>query len=112
MGSYRNDINIRLMHVPGCHSWKDAIGVLEEAMAVIGIKATISVNVIETDEDAVQFKFVGSPSIRINGEDVDTLPKKVSQYKAASCRPYFYEGRSYDYPPKEMIISALLKHIR
>ncbi|HHT9161927.1 MAG TPA: DF family (seleno)protein [Candidatus Brocadiia bacterium] len=108
----RNDIDIRLMHTPGCHSWKDALKVLEEAMAEVGIKSTISVNIIETDEDAVQFKFVGSPTIQINGEDVDASSKRVTQYKAASCRLYFYEGRSYDYPPKEMIINALLRHIR
>lgn len=107
----RNDVNIRLMHTPGCHSWREALNALEEAMAAVGIKSTISINVIENDEDAAQFKFVGSPSIHINGEDIDTLSKKVTQYKAASCRPYFYEGRPYDYPPKEMIVSALLKHI-
>ncbi len=107
-----DSLNIRLMHVPGCHSWKDALDVLEEAMVEAGIKSTISINIIETDEEAAQFKFVGSPSIHINGEDVDALSKKITQYRASSCRPYFYEGRSYDYPPKEMIVSALLKHIR
>ncbi len=106
-----NDIEIRLMHTPGCHSWKDALEVLEEAMAEVGIKSTISINIIETDDEAAQFKFVGSPSIHINGEDVDALSKKITQYRASSCRPYFYEGRSYDCPPKEMIVSALLKHI-
>lgn len=116
----RDDINIRLMHTPGCHSWKEALEVLEEAMTAVGIKSTISINIIETDEDAAQFKFVGSPSIQINGEDVsfaslkdkDSLSKKVTQYKAASCRPYFYGGKAYDYPPREMIVNALMKHIR
>jgi hypothetical protein len=53
------------------------------------------------------YRFFGSPTVQVNGEDVDPKAKMVTKYGMSSCRPYFWNGKSYDYPPKEMIMEAL-----
>ena len=61
-----------------------------------------------------------SPSILINGKDIEKLLNKKSKLKSnacsdccrltgqpVNCRTYNYKGRSYNYIPKEMIKEAL-----
>ena len=78
-------------------------------MKEVGIKDKIDIFVIKTQKDAEKHKFSGSPTIKINGEDMDTMAKKVTAHSPASCRPYFCKAKFYDYPPREMIMEALLQ---
>lgn len=61
-----------------------------------------------------------SPSILINGKDIEKLVNKNSKLKAnycsdccqlaghrVNCRTFTYKGKSYDYIPKKMIIEAI-----
>jgi len=61
-----------------------------------------------------------SPSILINGKDVEKLVSKNSRLKSnicsdccqltgcpVNCRTFSYEGKSYDFIPKEMIMKAV-----
>lgn len=61
-----------------------------------------------------------SPSILINGKDIEKLVNKSSKLKtnhcsdccqlignSVNCRNFTYKEKSYDYIPKEMIIDAI-----
>ena len=61
-----------------------------------------------------------SPSILINGQDIEKLLNKSSKSKSNSCsdccslighsvncRTFSYKGKNYDYIPKEMIMEAI-----
>lgn len=61
-----------------------------------------------------------SPSILINGKDIEKLLNKNSRFKSnvctdccqligrsVNCRNFSYEGRNYDYIPKKMISEAI-----
>ncbi len=61
-----------------------------------------------------------SPSILINGKDIEKLLNKSSKLKSNSCsdccnlighsvncRTFGYKGKKYDYIPKQMIIKAI-----
>lgn len=61
-----------------------------------------------------------SPSILINGKDIERLVNKTSKLKSneckdccqiagtpVNCRTFNYKGRSYDYIPKKMIMEAI-----
>ena len=62
---------------------------------------------MKSDDDAQRLKFPGSPTIRVNGSDVD--PTGADQMAAAlTCRVYHLEdGRFSPVPSKEMIRRAL-----
>jgi len=60
---------------------------------------------VETEEQARELRFVGSPTIRVDGQDID--PPTESSY-ALTCRAYRLEdGRISPLPAKDMIRRAL-----
>jgi len=61
---------------------------------------------IKTEEEAVKYKFPGSPTIRVNGVDVDPNYIDNGNY-GVMCRVYRIGGKFYGAPPKEVIKEAL-----
>lgn len=100
-------MKIEFLHTESCHVWQKALPLLEESVKELGLAEEIEVTTIRTQKDAETHKFSGSPAIKINGKDIDPLAEKITKYSPASCRPYFYRGKFYDYPPREMILEAL-----
>ncbi len=100
-------IDAKLLYVKGCHAYHQAFDELISALIEAGYAPQFEVVMVETNEEAEENKFFGSPAIQINGVDVDPKAEKVSKYQASSCRPYIWEGESYDYPPKGMILAKL-----
>ena len=98
---------IKLLHTEGCHAYHQAFDELEKALKEKGLPVQFEVILISSEEEAKEHKFFGSPTIQINGVDVDPKAKMVTKYGVSSCRPYFWEGKSYDYPPKEIILEVL-----
>jgi hypothetical protein len=95
-----------------CPSHPEARRRLQEVMADMGIEAAVEEIEVLTDEDARRLQFPGSPTIRVNGADVD--PAGASQMGSAlTCRIYRLEdGRFSPIPSKEMIRQALQRRDR
>ena len=100
-------MKIQLLHTADCHVWRDSLTVLEEALKTKGVEVKYEVVLVESEEQAKTYKFSGSPTILVEGIDVDPRARSVTIYSVSSCRPYFYQGTTYDFPPKEMILEAL-----
>lgn len=98
---------IGLLHTDGCHAYHEAFDELEKALKEKGLPVQFEVILVTSEDDAKEYKFFGSPTIQVNRDDVDPKAKMVTKYGMSSCRPYFWKGKSYDYPPKEMIMEAL-----
>jgi hypothetical protein len=64
-------MHVELLYWEGCPSHPRALADLGEAMRELGLDPTeIEVRRIDTDEHAKRERFVGSPTIRIDGADV------------------------------------------
>jgi hypothetical protein len=76
-------------------------------MGELGIEAPVEQIEVVTDDDAERLAFPGSPTIRVNGTDID--PAGASQMGTAlTCRIYrLQDGRFSPVPSKEMIRQAL-----
>lgn len=61
--------------------------------------------------EAIERKFLGSPTIRINGLDVEPTARDNTNY-AISCRVYHTDEGTIHYPSKAMIIKALKEALR
>jgi|CXWK01.1.fsa_nt_gi hypothetical protein len=61
--------DIELRYFDSCPNWKIADERLREALEAEGIDCSITYTKVETFEDAERLKFIGSPSILINGSD-------------------------------------------
>ena len=47
------------------------ISLLERALQELGLKAQINTHLIRSKEEAQQIQFLGSPTVKINGEDLE-----------------------------------------
>lgn len=61
---------------------------------------------VRTAEEAARYRFIGSPSVRVNGEDIEHQHEDVSYTLA--CRLYRHENGFSGVPPKALIRGAVL----
>jgi hypothetical protein len=101
-------VRVSFLYYEECPSHEVALERLREVMAEEGISGEVEVIKVETEEQARKLRFVGSPTIRVDGQDID--PPSDSRY-ALTCRIYrLADGRISPLPSKEMIRRALSSH--
>ncbi len=89
-----------------CPSHELALERLREVLAEEGISTDVEVVKVESEEQAQELRFVGSPTIRLNGQDIDPPPPE-SRY-ALTCRAYRLEdGRISPLPSPDTIRRAI-----
>jgi hypothetical protein len=99
-------MQIDFLYYEACPSHDLALARLRQVMAEEGVDAPIAIHKMETEEEARAWGFIGSPTILINGEDIDPPPPGTPP--ALTCRVYRWEdGRISPLPSPEMIRRAL-----
>jgi hypothetical protein len=98
-------LRVKFLYYEECPSHALALERLRAVMAEEGVADDVEVVKVETEEQARELRFVGSPTIRVDGQDMD--PPDDSRY-ALTCRAYRLEdGRISPLPSKDMIQRAL-----
>jgi hypothetical protein len=97
---------VELLWWSGCPSWEEALAILREEMQGAGIDpSTLSVREVRTDGDAELEQFVGSPTIRVDGGDID--PPRGEPI-GLTCRVYrLGDGRISPLPDRARLREAL-----
>jgi hypothetical protein len=100
-------MNVELLYFSGCPSYERLLPRLSELVAQAGGNAAaIETRPVESPEAALQARFLGSPTVRVNGRDVDPGAGKRADF-GLKCRIYRSEdGRSSE-PPERWIRAAL-----
>ncbi len=104
-------LDIQLLHTRACHGYERAMRELEVALEEAGLPVRFEVILVNSQEEAEQHRFIGSPTIRVNGTDIESEAANVEKFGTGSCRPYFWKDRFYDYPPKDMILAAIREQL-
>ena len=100
-------MHIEFLYWEDCPSHERALEILREVLAAEGVDAQVQIRRIDTDDEAQTERFLGSPTIRIDGIDIDPAAGEQSFY-ALSCRAYTRDdGRISPLPPAEMIRRAV-----
>lgn len=103
-------MRVSFLYYEECPSHDLALQRLREVMAEESIANEVEVIKVETEEQAHESHFVGSPTIRVDGQDID--PPSDSRY-ALTCRVYHLEDdRISPLPSKDMIRRALRATVR
>jgi hypothetical protein len=98
-------VQVSFLYYEECPSHDLALERLREVMVEDGIPSEVEVFKVETEEQARELHFVGSPTIRIDGRDID--PPTDPRY-ALTCRVYRLEDdRISPLPSKDVIRRAL-----
>lgn len=98
-------MKIDFLYYEDCPSHEQALERLRKVMSEEGVEGDIEVVKVETGEQARELRFTGSPTIRIDGRDIDPPP---DEFYALTCRAYTLEdGRISPLPSEAMIRRAL-----
>ena len=99
-------MRIELLYFDGCPSHEALLPTLRELLAVEGIEDGIELRRVETAEDAERQRFLGSPTVRIDGEDVEPGAVEREDF-GLKCRLYRTAAGLEPVPPDEWIRKAL-----
>lgn len=94
-------MKIELLYFGGCPNYRPALNQLRSVLQQEGFPAEVVEIEVKDEAAARALKFIGSPTIRVNGLDIEVDARTVQQ-PAFACRRYV--GGS---PAEEMIRSAL-----
>jgi hypothetical protein len=98
-------MKIELLYWRECPSYPEAQQLLEEVLAARGLDEPVEVREVTSDEDAERERFPGSPTIRIDGRDID--PAGAAARPALTCRIYYLpDGRVSPVPAREQVEEA------
>lgn len=92
------------------------VAILKPALQLAGYKVIQRKIEMATSELAVEYGFLSSPTIRVNGKDI-CLSVEENDCACCSdiagtnieCRVFRYENETYDIPQKEMLANAILQ---
>ena len=93
----RRVTKIGIFFIEGCPGVLPTAKHIKEVIAEESIDAEISLILIETPEDARQLHFTGSPTVRINGVDIETNTKDIKKYGLRS-RLYTIQWQEFRLP--------------
>lgn len=92
--------------------------ILTPALNLAGFEVEYNKTEMKTAEIATQYKFLSSPTIRMNGQDICQSVKEnccgcCSEISGTNvdCRVFEYNGETYEVPPKSMLAEAILKAV-
>ena|SRR5438876_54221 len=97
---------LELLWWEGCPSTDEALAILRNEAAGLGVDPdSIKVTQVPTDEDARREEFVGSPTIRVDGADVQA---PLSEPVGLTCRVYrLRDGRISPVPDPADVREAI-----
>jgi hypothetical protein len=97
---------IELLYWEGCPSHPEAKSLVEQILAELGRDDEILMTEISSDEEAERLRFPGSPTIRVDGRDVD--PEGAKARPSLTCRIYYLpDGRVSPIPSRDQLEAAL-----
>ncbi|MFH5836793.1 DUF2703 domain-containing protein [Proteiniclasticum sp. C24MP] len=91
---------------------------VSKVLEASGKKVLVSKVHVRNEELARKYQFLSSPTIRVNGHDIQ-MEVKESYCESCGdlcgdevdCRLWDYNGQEYTVPPKSMIVDAILKEV-
>src|SRR5215467_15307633 len=99
-------MKIEVLYFDGCPNHKPAIERVRQVMAEEGLSAEVLEVKVSEPSIAQKIGFLGSPSIRVNGLDVEPGARRKRAY-GMMCRTYAVNGQTEGLPSREMLRQAM-----
>src|SRR5216684_6077204 len=104
-------MNIEVLYFEGCPNHLPAIEMVRETLKSLGRQEEIHQVEVHTQADAEAMAFVGSPSIRINGADIETWARTANAF-GLSCRIYLDGSHRSGVPSRELLCRAITESMK
>lgn len=103
-------MKVEVLYVAECPGHPAAVEMVKDAMAENGLAAKIEEVLVTDEEMAAALRFRGSPTIRIDGDDVEASPAPERGF-TLSCR-WRAGAREAGLPSREMVVRAIVEAAR
>lgn len=71
---------IELLLSPGCVHAEEAVNLVKSTLKKLQVDAEVSETMVDTREMANELKFLGSPTIRVSGRDIEPSAEERQDY--------------------------------
>lgn len=95
-------MRIEILYFDGCPNHAPTMELVREVVADLGITAAVEGVELRDAADAERHRFLGSPTVRVNGMDIEPAARDRNDY-AYGCRMYGHSG----VPPRGLLEAAL-----
>ena len=99
-------MKVEILYSSGCPNHAPAVDRVREVLQQQGEPANMIEVEVQDAATAHRVGFLGSPTIRVDGQDVEPLAR-VGRAFGLTCRTYIDEGRRSGVPPSEWIRAAV-----
>lgn len=120
------EIDFLYLDLSTCTRCKGTDASLDEALAevsrvlkIVGVDVIVRKTLIVSEEQANALGFVSSPTILINGRDIQETLKEsrcescsdLAGGERCDCRVWTYQGEEHNAPPTALIVDAILSEL-
>ena len=101
---------IEVLYVQDCPHYPETLALVERVRAEVGIETELHSTLVVDQAAADQARFAGSPTVRVDGHDVEPVSEPATEY-VVGCRLYRLEHRFAGQPEEHWIRQALLQAV-
>jgi hypothetical protein len=101
----RKTMQMEILYFDGCPTYRTAEETLRGVLAREEVEADVSLVSVNTDEEARRLRYPGSPTIRVDGEDLFPVTDRTEY--ALGCRMYATAEGLKGSPTAMMLRAAL-----
>jgi len=98
-----DQLTIRVLYFSGCPNHEPAVALVEGVVQELGANANIEAIDLSDPSQAEAYRFLGSPTLQVNGVDVEPAARKRTDF-ALSCRTY---PNGTGLPDRELVVDAV-----
>ena len=100
-------VRVEVLHVHGCPHYAAVLALVERVRAELGIDTELRSTLVGDHQAAERVGFPGSPTVRVDGRDVDPAAAAI-RVSSLACRLYRHEHGLSGQPAERWIRDALL----
>ena len=99
---------VEFLYFKDCPNWKKALKSLNMILSEEGVNVSVRKIQVRSEDEAADWKFPGSPTIRVDGKDIDPTYRDPGKYTLV-CRSYPGGEKDGALPPEDAIRRAVRK---
>jgi hypothetical protein len=103
-------MTIELLYLEDCPNYERLLARLRELLEKAGVRQRVVRRRVDTLQDAIAERFLGSPTLRIDGIDVDPGARARTDF-GLKCRLYRTDSGLAGVPPDVLITRALARSL-
>lgn len=99
---------VEVLYIEECPNYPAALALVQRVGAELGIDVELRTTLIDDQAAAEQARFAGSPTVRVDGRDVEPGSEPPAEISVA-CRLYRHEQHLAGQPQERWVCDALLR---